>query len=181
MSAADRDRWDARFAAAGPGEPAPPAALAGRLDLLPTAGRALDLACGRGTVAVWLAARGLAVDAVDVSAEALRRGAELAEREGVPVAWRHADLDAGLPDGHGGPYDVVVCQRFRDRALYPRLVELLAPGALLVVTVLSEVGDAGGAFRAPPGELRDAFGDALEVLVDVEANGGASLVGRRPA
>ena len=192
MGTQDRERWDRRFATVGPGRPGPPTALVGREDLLPVgetprdgarpgddAVRALDLACGRGTVAVWLAARGLATTAVDVSTEALRLTDELAADHGVAVTTVRADLDDGLPPAVAGPLDVVVCQRFRDPALYPVLPRLLAPGGLLVVTVLSTVGDAGGAFRAGPGELRAAFGH-LEVLVDEEGHGEAHLVARRP-
>jgi transketolase N-terminal domain/subunit len=47
--------------------PLPPEVLRGREELVPTAGRALDVACGRGAVALWLARRGLAVDAVDAA------------------------------------------------------------------------------------------------------------------
>lgn len=192
MGTADRERWDRRFATVGPGRPGPPAALVGREDLVPAretqhggarpddaAGRALDLACGRGTVAVWLAARGLATTAVDVSPEALRLTGELAAARGVAVTTVRADLDDGLPTAAAGPVDVVVCQRFRDPALYPLLPRLLVPGGLLVVTVLSAVGDVGGAYRAGPGELRTAFGH-LEVLVDEEGRGEAHLVARVP-
>lgn len=175
MGAADRERWDARFADLGPGEPGPPEAVLGREHLVPTAGRALDLACGRGTVAVWLARRGLSVDAVDVSPVALAAGRALAG--GTPVHWIEADLDDGLPVT--GPYDVVVAQRFRDPALYGPLAAALAPGGLLVVTVLSAVGDVGGPFRAGPGELLAAFGH-LVVLDHTEGGGRASLVARAP-
>jgi SAM-dependent methyltransferase len=171
---ADRERWDARHAAAEDVVPMPPDAVRGREDLVPTTGRALDVACGRGAVALWLARRGLAVDAVDVSpvglAAAARRAADL------PVRWIRHDLDAGLPEL--GRYDVVVVQRFRAPALYPALVSSLAPGGLLVVTVLSEVDEGPGPFRAAPGELAAAFG-SLDVLLHREANGEASLVGRR--
>ncbi|TQM04120.1 class I SAM-dependent methyltransferase [Pseudonocardia kunmingensis] len=183
MAVADRERWDARHAAAGAAgagpSPAPPDALRGREALLPAPGRALDVACGRGTVAVWLAARGFAVDAVDVSPVALDAARALADREGVGerVRWWAHDLDAGLPGA--GPYDVVVCQRFRDPARYPDLAARLAPGGLLVVTVLSQVGEGPGQFRAPAGELRAAFGD-LELLHHVERDGEASLVARAP-
>lgn len=177
MTEADRERWDARHAvavAADAGAPAPPDALRGRTGLLPAGGHALDVACGRGTVAVWLAAHGFAVDAVDVSPVALDAGRALAAREGVTVRWMRHDLDSGLP---GGAYDLVVCQRFRDPARYPELAARLAPGGLLVVTVLSEVGEGPGPYRAPAGELRAAFG-ALEVLHHVERDGEASVVAR---
>ncbi|MDL5158054.1 class I SAM-dependent methyltransferase [Actinomycetospora termitidis] len=167
--------WNDRFAASGPGEPGPPSVLVGREDLVPTTGRALDVACGRGTVAVWLAQRGLVVDALDAAPAGLALGRAAADAAAVTVHWIEADLDEGLPVTGG--YDVVVCQRFRDPALYPALAGVLAPGGLLVVTVLSVVGDAGGRFRAEPGELRGAFAD-LDVLVDEEGGGEAHLVAR---
>jgi 2-polyprenyl-3-methyl-5-hydroxy-6-metoxy-1,4-benzoquinol methylase len=181
----DRDRWDARHravtAAGAPAIPAPPDALRGREQLIPAGGRALDVACGRGTVAVWLAERGFGVDAVDVSEPALAAGAALAADRGVgeQVRWWSHDLDQGLPAACAGPYDVVVCQRFRDPALYPALVHVLAPGGLLVVTVLSVVGDEGGPFRAAAGELLAAF-DGLTRLDHTERDGEASLLARRP-
>jgi 2-polyprenyl-3-methyl-5-hydroxy-6-metoxy-1,4-benzoquinol methylase len=181
----DRERWDDRHAvaaahAAGEHRPQPPDALRGHEHLLPAAGRALDVACGRGAVAVWLAERGFAVDAVDLSTAAVEAGTALAERARVPdgVRWWRHDLDAGLPEGCAGPYDVVVCQRFRDRALYAPLARRLGPGGLLVVTVLSEVGDDPGRWRAAAGELTTAF-DGLQVLAHTEGDGEASLLARR--
>lgn len=174
MSDADARRWDARHAAVDPVGALPPDALRGREALLPPGGRALDVACGRGAVALWLAERGFAVDAVDVSGVGLEA---LAGAAGVrPV--RH-DLDLGLPEVCTGPYDVIVCQRFRDPALYPAMEERLAPGGLLVLTVLSEVDDEPRPYRARAGELLAAFGD-LAPMVHREANGEADLVARRP-
>lgn len=183
MSARDRERWDERHrvvGAAGDVAPAPPDALRGREHLLPAGGRALDVACGRGGVAVWLAARGFVVDAVDVSPVGLAAGEALAQRHGMGerVRWWRHDLDADLPAACAGPYDVVVCQRFRAPTLYPVLARRLAAGGLLVVTVLSEVDEGPGRFRAPAGELRAAF-PGLTVLSDVERNGEASLVAVR--
>lgn len=173
MAATDAERWDARHAVVDDAGPRPPDVLRGREALLPAGGRALDVACGRGGVARWLAARGFAVDAVDVSAVGLAAAAA----DGVRV-WER-DLDDGLPAGCDGPYDVIVCQRFRDPRLYPQLVAVLAPGGLLAVTVLSEVDDGPGPYRAHPGELRAAFGD-LDVLAEGAHDGEAHLVGRAP-
>jgi 2-polyprenyl-3-methyl-5-hydroxy-6-metoxy-1,4-benzoquinol methylase len=180
VSRRDASRWDGRHAAASDVGPLPPEALRGREELVPTSGRALDVACGRGSVARWLARRGMVVDAVDVSAVGLAAAARVGAD--LPVRWWRHDLDAGLPEGCTGPYDVVVCQRFRDPALYPALAAALAPGGLLVITVLSEVDEGPGPWRAPAGELLGAFG-GLDVLVHAEANGEASLVAllRAPA
>jgi SAM-dependent methyltransferase len=185
VSDADRMRWEARHAAAGPAAPAPPGVLMGVPDLvaqIPTVGRALDVACGRGGVAVWLAERGLVVDAVDVAPAGLAAGARLAAGRGVAdrVRWIAHDLDDGLPTGCTGPYGVVVCQLFRDPDRYGDLRAVLAPGALLAVTVLSQVGGGPGPFRAAPGELRAAFA-GLDVLLDREGDGEATLLARAPA
>ena len=177
MSREDRARWDARHAAGGALSPVPPGVVMGvpaLVDAFPTAGRALDVACGRGGVAVWLALRGLAVDAVDVSPIGLGAGARLATAHGVGgrVRWIVHDLPGG--------YDVVVCQLFRDPARYAALAAAVAPGGLLAVTVLAQVDAGPGPFRAAPGELRTAF-PGLSVLRYREADGAATLLARAPA
>src|SRR3954471_21898208 len=53
-------------------------------------GRALDVGCGEGADAVWLATRGWRVTALDVSEVALDRAAQHARAAGVAVAWLHA-------------------------------------------------------------------------------------------
>ncbi|HTX95607.1 MAG TPA: SAM-dependent methyltransferase, partial [Mycobacterium sp.] len=60
MADVDRTRWDERYAAKEPppvSAVAPPDLLAAYAHVFPTAGRALDLACGQGLGAVWLASR----------------------------------------------------------------------------------------------------------------------------
>jgi hypothetical protein len=59
------------------------------------------------------------------------------------------------------------------------MIERLAPGGLLAVAVLSEVGVGPGEFRARPGELRDAFG-TLEIVDEGEGEGMARILARRP-
>jgi len=70
-----------------------------------TPGTALDLACGAGRNAVWLAEQGWSVTGVDWSAEALERAAGTASEHGVEVRWVQADLADWEPDGE---YDLVV-------------------------------------------------------------------------
>jgi SAM-dependent methyltransferase len=178
----DGARWDDRYRSVAPTRPSPPDALAGFDDgVIPRHGRMLDVACGLGAQAVWGARRGLQVTAIDASAVAIERALALAADHGVSIDAHAIDLDD--PNAHlGGPFELVVCQRFRDPRLFPMLVDELAPGGLLVVTVLSSVGcDAPGPFHAPPGELAAAFGrdPRLEVLRASEGDGEASVVARR--
>ena len=72
MTASDAERWNARYEGRPLAEPTRPDALTDDLvDELPTAGSALDVACGAGGQSLWLAARGLDVVSVDVSSIAI--------------------------------------------------------------------------------------------------------------
>jgi SAM-dependent methyltransferase len=59
-------------------------------DLRP--GRALDLACGEGRSAIWLAEQGWQATGIDFSEVALEKGRRLAQERGVQVEFLHADL-----------------------------------------------------------------------------------------
>ena len=69
------------------------------------AGRALDLACGEGRNAVWLAERGWRVTGVDFAAVGLAKARDLAASRGVEVDWVHADLLQYEPEA--GVFDLV--------------------------------------------------------------------------
>ncbi len=179
MTEADRFRWDDRYTRLGPPaiDAVGPPLLAPHRHLFPTTGSAIDVACDQGLAAVWLARRGLEVWGVDLSGVAIAHARDLARRAGVGHRCRFdvVDLDAGLPDGPR--VDVVLCHRFRDRRLDPALIERLAPGGLLAMAVLSEVGAGPGPFRATPGELLAAFA-ALDVIAAGEGHGEAWLLAR---
>jgi SAM-dependent methyltransferase len=177
----DRARWDERYERVGPAPLAaagePPPILANHEHEVPASGHALDIACGRGPVAVWLAQRGLDVWGIDISPVAIDFAQDLARRAGVADRCRFdvLDLDDGLPEGP--PADVIVANRFRDRRLDGELIRRLAPGGLLAVTALSEVGAAPGRFRIPRGELPAAFAE-LHLIAAGEGDGEAWLLAR---
>ncbi|KWX67494.1 bifunctional 2-polyprenyl-6-hydroxyphenol methylase/3-demethylubiquinol 3-O-methyltransferase UbiG [Mycobacterium sp. NAZ190054] len=177
----DVARWDRRYAERGPlstAEVALPARFQPFADVFPAAGHAVELACGRGAAAVWLARRGLTVWACDASEVAITQARDLAERCGQAARCRFevADLDAGLPPGEQA--DVVLCNMFRDTRLDGPIVERLAPSGILAISALSEVGSRPGRFRARQGELSAAF-EGLDVIAHGEQDGEAWLVARR--
>ncbi len=99
-------------------------------------GRALDLGCGEGGDAIWLAEHGWTVTAVDVSQVALDRGAARAADLGLPgITWERHDLTATFP---GGAFDLVSAQFFQSPIDFPRLdllrraAGLVAPGGVLL-------------------------------------------------
>ncbi|MDI5942806.1 methyltransferase domain-containing protein, partial [Micromonospora sp. DH15] len=104
------------------------------------AGRALDVGCGEGADAGWLAGRGWRVTAVDISATALERAAAHAAAAGPEVAdrieWLHADLRVTPPAE--GAYDLVSAQFMHlpgaaRRELVARLAAAVAPGGTLLI------------------------------------------------
>jgi 2-polyprenyl-3-methyl-5-hydroxy-6-metoxy-1,4-benzoquinol methylase len=101
----EAEDWDARYAAAQQWSDEPNTHAAGLLVDLP-AGRALDVAAGEGRMALWLAARGWQVTALDFSAVGLARGRERAASLGLSPEWVLADVTrADL--GHQA-YDLVL-------------------------------------------------------------------------
>jgi SAM-dependent methyltransferase len=176
----DRVRWDKRYASRGPAPVAavgPPPVFAPFDAMFPTAGHALDLACGQGLGAVWLARRGMDVWGFDVSPVAIGQARDLARRSGVGDRCRFdvIDLDNGLPAGP--PVDVILCHKFRDRRLDRAAARRLAPGGLLAITALSEVGATPGPFRVAAGELPAAFA-GLDVIAAGAGQGEAWLLAR---
>lgn len=103
-----------------------------------TPGRALDLGCGEGGDAVWLAEHGWDVVAVDVSVTALERAAGEAKRRGVDdhIAFEHHDLSDSFPSGR---FDLVSAQylhsfvRLERPAILRKAAAALMPGGLLVI------------------------------------------------
>jgi SAM-dependent methyltransferase len=180
MAEGDRRRWDQRYSTQGPpplNAVEPPEVLARYADLFPTAGWALDVGCGQGLAAVWLARRGLTVSGLDISPVAVSQARDLAQRGGVGERCRFdvVDLDDGLPAGP--PVEVILCHKFRDRRLDRAITRRLAPGGLLAIVALSVVGAAPGQFRAEPGELPTAFAE-LDLLAAGEGQGRAWLLAR---
>jgi SAM-dependent methyltransferase len=98
-------------------------------------GRALDVACGAGRNAVWLAEQGWAVTGIDFSDVALANARGLAAERGVEVEWVEADLRVWEPPG---TFDLVAVLYLQVPAEERRLVlgraaEAVAPGGTLLV------------------------------------------------
>jgi SAM-dependent methyltransferase len=190
MSEADRERWNDRYSGddlvMGEGPNALAAAFA---NALPREGRALEIACGEGGLAVWLAKRGLFVDAIDIAANGLAklRREALAAGVGDRVRGIEHDLDHGLPPLPGG-YVLATCFHFYAPSLFPAIRERLAPGGMLLVEVRSRAGAAPGEapvdrYRAAPGEVLGWAGDlAVHFFREgrIRGKGQAQLLAQRP-
>src|SRR5690348_35362 len=97
-------------------------------------GRALDVGCGEGADAIWLARRGWTVTAIDVSDVAVSRAREVADREGVAVEWIGGDaLRTSFPSRS---FDLVSLQypalpKATGDAAVRALLDAVRPGGIL--------------------------------------------------
>jgi SAM-dependent methyltransferase len=160
VSEDERERWDQRYAS---GEYRPrswPTALLEQW--IPTlgSGKALVIACGTGRNALYLAKHGFDVTGVDISEVAIERASREAESHGLAARFVVADLDDFSPEGS---FDLVTVIRYRNRELWPRLVNALAPGGWILAehhmkTTADVAGPSSPEFRLDPGELLREFG-----------------------
>jgi SAM-dependent methyltransferase len=121
--------------------------------LAPVGGRVLDVACGYGRHARFFAARGHAVDAVDRNADALASLGGAAN-----IASCCADIEAGAWPFAPGVYACVVVTNYLHRPLFPRLLDALAPGGVLLYETFALGNERYGRpsnsdFLLKPGEL----------------------------
>jgi tellurite methyltransferase len=186
MTLADRERWDAKYVAqAAPTELKPPGWLVKHAAALQL-GRALDLACGHGHAAIWLAERGWDVTAIDISPQGLAAAKQWAESRQVHVNWIAADLD-DVPLGDAA-FDLITVFRFLDRNTLPaRITAALRPGGRLLYEtfLLTETPRRTPHVRNPtfllrPEELPQLF-RGLKVLDYVEHVTASEAVARLAA
>jgi len=174
MSASDRERWDSKYEDREPASSVvkPDDWLVEALQLIEAATgdiesgrRSLDLACGLGHNAIWLARQGWQSDAVDISAKGVELARQAADTNQVDVNWIVADIDDWLPQP--AEYDLAVVFRFLDRETVPRIIRtgLRSGGWLVYETFASGQCDrddthiSNPAFTLSPGELLTLFPD----------------------
>lgn len=140
----------------------PPAFLERWANLLPSpdAGPVLDLACGSGRAAVWLAQRGYRVTGVDHLPGALDLARRLAASQGVTVDLLRTDL-RDRTAWPAGPWSVVLCFRYLQRDLLAALPAFLSPGGVVMARTFR---DAPGFAGPPQAQHRLAPGELLALL-----------------
>ena len=156
-----RARWERIHAAAA--EAGPPEAarvLAENAHLLPTTGRALDLASGPGGNALLLARVGLETHAWDIAPTAIARLERQAAALGLTIQAATRDVEAAPPPPGG--FDVIVVSRFLSRPLAGALIAALRPGGLLYYQTFTrekafEGGPSNPDYLLAPGELLRMF------------------------
>ena len=171
--------WDERYRSGEHSNDAPhPLVVEYAATLTP--GRALDLACGAGRHALYLAERGWQVTAVDSSQVAIEILRERARKRGIEVDARIADLERGEFVIEPETYDLIVVTCYLQRDLFPAIkAGLSLYGVALAVIAMEDddpiVKPMNPAFLLQPGELR-SYLEELYWLRDVEEK---AMPGRR--
>ena len=159
MAWEDKVRWNKKHAENK--MPTTPIDLVVRYAPQAPKGRALDIACGNGRHAKYLASFGFDVDAVDISDVAIER---LQGMERINA--KEVDLDTwNIPED---TYTLIVKVYYLNRRLFPQIKRALKPGGLFIAETFVEHPDnerepSNPAFRLKEGELKAAFED-FEIL-----------------
>lgn len=201
VSRADREKWEQRYREGAYLTRKHPSALLEqwlpRLEITEAQPRAIDVACGRGRNAIYLARHGWRVDAVDISQLALDALAETAMTGDLSITCNRADLDGtvSLPAGLFSPgrYDLAIMVRYMNLPLIETLKDTLKPGGYLIVEEHMDaeaevIGPQDRQYRVRPGALRDTAGglDIIEyqegLVTDPDGRSAAlaQMVARKP-
>jgi SAM-dependent methyltransferase len=133
-------------------------------DLIPARGRVLDVACGAGRHALFLAGRGHPVTAVDIDLSLSD-----ADRGAQSVDWRQADLENDPWPFPGEMFQAAVVVNYLHRPLFEPLLAAIAPGGVLIYETFSMGQARYGRPRNPahlllPGELLELVRGRLRVV-----------------
>lgn len=188
MSQADREKWNLRYREGAYATRKHPSVILRdwltRVTPESEKPHAIDLACGTGRNALFLARRGWRVTAVDISEVALERLAATAADEDLEITCRRVDLEAGterLGDligeaacdlGCDLAYDLAIIIRYANLPLVTSVGSLLRAGGHLIaeahlVTEKPVAGPGSTRFRLAPGELREAA-SGLDIIFGEE-------------
>jgi len=166
MSKQDREKWNQRYAEDTYRKNNPVVLLEDWVPKLPT-GKALDVACGAGRNAIFLAQSGFQVDAIDISRAGLHMASQQAMRQGLEINWIEHDLDRVFR--FDTDYDLIIVMWYVNLALITRLCDCLAAGGYLLceehlITDQDVIGPTSSNYRVAPGALCEAV-SGVDVLL----------------
>jgi SAM-dependent methyltransferase len=177
---ADQERWNRKYSEKiAPSEITPDPFLTHGQSVLKK-GRALEIACGFGDNAIYLAQAGFTVTAIDISAVGLKRARERADAAGVSVAFLLTDaedFDYGVET-----FDLITVFYFLNRSIFPAVKRALKRGGICIYKTytLGERRYRPGLNRdylLRKGELKDLFG-GFEILLYEEGDSGKEFTAR---
>jgi 2-polyprenyl-3-methyl-5-hydroxy-6-metoxy-1,4-benzoquinol methylase len=175
----DRQRWNARYRE---GRESVLHTTLTRFYHLAPLGKALDVACGTGENAIFLAKKGFEVDAFDVSDVAVKKARKKAKMEGVRVNFKPVSAEAfsfGV-----SRYSLIINFFFLKRELFSKIERALKRGGLLIFETYNKEHTSvnpgfNPAYLLNKGELLRSF-KHLEILHYNEVSNITTLVALKP-
>jgi tellurite methyltransferase len=164
----DLARWDEKYRSGERGAEDSPTILLVEVAEKLAPGTAIDLACGTGRNALYLAERGWAVTAVDGSEKAIEVVQMRSAVGGLNVHTKVADLTAPSFTMPPEAFDLILIAYYLQRDLFAKVKAAVRPGGVVVaIAHTPEPDEKWSEKRAAPGELRRFF-DGWEYLWDYE-------------
>lgn len=153
--------WDRRYRLrehAASDLEAPPTPLVMETAARLSPGKALDLACGAGRNALWLAERGWSVTAVDAAPTAIEILRGRADERGLKIDAIVADLEKDEFTIAPARWDLIAMCYYLQPNLFEPAKRGLVPGGILISIVhIAEPGEEPSGHRLRPGELQKYF------------------------
>ena len=160
--------WEEKYRALGRGREEAPTILLLETVACLAPGNAIDLACGAGRHALYLAERGWTVTAVDGSETAVELLRERSAARGLAMQTIVADLTAADFTLPPDAFDLIVVAYYLQRDLFAKVKAAVRPGGLvLAIAHTPEDGEVSSEKRVAPGELRGFF-TTWQILHDYE-------------
>lgn len=178
-------KWNARYTYANKDLPEPASVLINGAAFLPASGVALDLACGRGGNAFYLAERGLSVHAWDISSTAIEWIRAYQENVKHPINLYPEVRNVVDHPPKPNTFDMIVVSRFLDRSLCTKLADALKPNGILFYQTFTS-GLSNPDYLLQPFELQALFSGlqqcySSESVLDELGRSEALFVGRKPS
>ncbi len=157
------ETWDNRYAT-GTYSSAKPHKLLIDLSEKLKAGKDLDLACGTGRNAIFLAEKGFQVTAVDNSAVGIEIAKQRAQEKDLTIDFRAADLENGEFAIKENAYDLICDFYYLQRNLFAKMKKGVKSGGIVISAIhIYGAGEEEGRFLLKEGELKEFFDD-FEIL-----------------
>jgi tellurite methyltransferase len=160
--------WEEKYRSGKRGEEDAPTILLVEIAEKLVPGIAIDLACGAGRNALYLAERGWTVTAVNGSQTAIEMAQMRAAARGLQVNTMVADLTAPNFTMPADAFDLILIAYYLQRDLFAKAKAAVRPGgAIVTIAHTPEPGETWSEKRAAPGELREFF-QGWELLWEYE-------------
>jgi len=182
MTAEERLRWDNKWGEMASDVFSPHPLLTSHKAIF-SGGIAIDLACGLGQNAIWLAENGFSVLAIDTSGVALEKAMSEARAHSVADHLLFVQMDLRSWSLAENVFDLVCVFRYLERDLFPGIQRGIKPGGVLIYTtrhlgILQTQPQANRNYLLEPGELFEKFGH-WDVIHYKEGSIDAQIIARK--